>query len=340
MDCTSLSEQPSFINIDSMRRYIIDYYKTINSSFQCAEHPFFDYDSNLQRVGVREFTWRDCIGMFKSNIFLKTLSIEQNKQMIEFFYKKCSKFDTEIHIDRMPFILDQNNHLQMSKDIFFPMEIVGIRRTIDSKDLYIHTSIFTWLDEIAPREIKDWLERIGVTERTDLTYLQKTILPNATNYVTLGNAIKTIKMLFTLFQKNSISKTEFDQLKSMKLLTTKGNLIVAERCFFSDEYDPRLKLEEYLKDEEDIFITFNYVTTSTYRRESEDLAEWRRFFSLLGVREELRVIEFQQRMTCSQAVGYRFNCAYLPMISPNQWHRIDGYSKLQTIAFLQHTKGK
>jgi hypothetical protein len=342
MDSTSMSEQASFINIDSMRHFIIDYYKTTNSSFQCAEHPFIDYDSNLHRVGVRQFTWHDCIEMFKSNIFLKTLSIEQNKRMIEYFYKKFgSNSNAEIHIDRIPFILDRNNRLQLSKDIYFPTEIVGSsKRTIDSNDLYVHTSIFIWLDDIAPKEIKEWLQILGVTERTDLTYLQKTIIPNAATYITLGNAIKTIKMLFMLFQKNSIAKREFDQLKSMKLLTTRGSLISANQCFFSDQYDPSLKFEEYLQDKEDKFLTFDYVTSTTHRRENEDLAEWRRFFNMLGVQEELRVIEFQQRMTNSQAIEHGFSYVYLRKISPYGRHGIHGYSELQTITFLQHTKSK
>ncbi len=334
-----MSEQSSFINIDSMRQYTIDYYK--NSSFQCTEHPFIDYDSNLHRVGVRQFTWHDCIEMFKSNIFLKTLSIEQNKRMIEYFYKKFgSNSNAEIHIDRIPFILDRNNRLQLTKDIYFPTEIIGSRKTMDSNDLYVHTSIFIWLDEIAPKEIKEWLQILGVTERTDLTYLQKTIIPNAATYITLGNAIKTIKMLFMLFQKNSIGKREFDQLKSMKLLTTNRNLIVAEDCFFSDQYNPRLKLEEYLQKKEDTFLTFEYVTSTTYQRENEDLAEWRRFFTMLGVQEELSVIKFHQKMTSLQAVEYGFSYAYLPKISPNKHHGVDGYSELQTITFLQHTNSK
>lgn len=108
-----MSEQESFINIDSMRQYTIDYYK--NSSFQCAEYPFINYDSNLHRVGVRQFTWHNCISMFKSDIFLRTHSVEQNIQMIEYFYTKCSNHETSseigIHIEQIPFLMDQNNHL-------------------------------------------------------------------------------------------------------------------------------------------------------------------------------------------------------------------------------------
>ena len=81
-------------------------------------------------------------------------------------------------------------------------------------------------------QLKQWLKDIGIVERTDLAYLHKTIIPNATNYSTSENAIKTIKMLFILFQKNTITKKELDQLKKLKLLTTRGNLVAAEAMFF------------------------------------------------------------------------------------------------------------
>ena len=69
-----MSKQSSFINIDSMRQYIIHNEK--NPS-QFADHPFIDYDSNLEQIGVKEFTWNQCIDMFKSDIFAKNHSIEE-----------------------------------------------------------------------------------------------------------------------------------------------------------------------------------------------------------------------------------------------------------------------
>jgi hypothetical protein len=342
MDSTSLSGQSSFINIHSMQQYVIDYYK--NSHFQCAEHPFIDYDSNLSRVGVRQFTWYNCIEMFKSDIFLKTHSIEQNKRMIEYFYTKCSKLGTAselgIHIEQIPFLMDQNNRLLLTKDIYFPAETIGDSGTTDSNDSFVNKLIFNWLNESTQKEIKQWLQKLGVTERTDLTYLNKTIIPNAATYITSENAIKTIKMLFTLFQKNTISKKELDQLKKLKLLTTRKTLISTEQCFFSDQYKPRLLLEEYLKTKEDKFLSYDYVSSNIYRRENEDLSEWRRFFGMLDVQEELHPIEFDQKLTINEAIQQGFHRDYLSRTSPNGYHLVDAYSGLITITFLEHTKSK
>ncbi|CAF3840769.1 unnamed protein product, partial [Rotaria sp. Silwood1] len=260
MDSTSMSKQSSFVDINSMREYIHNnnrYYS------QYADYPFIDYDQNLLRVGVRQFTWDECIVMFKSDIFLRTHSPDKNKLMIEYFYSNFSKIgtanDININIEQIPFLMDQNNHLQLIKDIYFPAETIGDSGTSDSDNLFINKIIFDWLNEKTQKSIKQWLQTLGVIQRTDLTFLNKTVIPNASTYITSENALKTIKMLFMLFQKHDIEKKELNQLKKLKLLTTRGTLIAAEQCFFCDQYKPRLPLEEYLKAKEDKFLSFDYI---------------------------------------------------------------------------------
>ncbi len=334
-----MSKQSLFINIDSMREYIIS---NDSNHSQYADYPFIDYDSNLNQIGVKEFTWHECIDMFKSDIFLKNHSIEENKRMIDYFYTKYSKTNTvhDINIEQIPFLMDQNNRLQLIKDIYFPGETIGDSGTIDSDDLFVNNIIFNWLNENKQKGIKQWLQKLGVIERTDLTYLHKTIIPNASNYVTLKNAITTIKILFTLFQKNTITKKDLDQLKKLKLLTTRGTLIEAERCYFCDQYKPSLLLEEYLKTKEDKFLSFDYVTSHISKGEKIDLLEWRRFFIMMGVQEELHPIVFNRKLTSYEAAGYGFCDEYLSTTSPDGKHTVDAFSGLTTITFLEHTKSK
>ncbi|CAF4011420.1 unnamed protein product [Rotaria sp. Silwood2] len=339
MDSASMSKQLSFINIESMHQYIINHAK--NPSHY-ADEPFIDYDSNLNQIGVEKFTWDQCIDMFRSDIFLKTHSIEENKRMIEYFYKKYSKIDTDdgidIGIQQIPFLMDQNNRLQRIKDIYFPADTIVDNGTIDSEYLFVNKTIFAWLNEKIQKEIKKWLKDMGVDERTDLTYLRKTIIPNVAFYITLENAVRTIKMLFMLFQKNAITKKELDQLKKLKLLTTRGTLISAEQCFFCDQYKPRLQLEEYLKTKEDKFLSFDYVTSHSSRKENEDLIEWRRFFIILGVQEDLHPIVFNRKLTSYEAAGYGFCDDYLSTTSHDEKHIVDAFFGLTTITFIQHTQ--
>ncbi|CAF0984392.1 unnamed protein product [Adineta ricciae] len=334
MDSTSMSKQPSFINLNAMRQYIVE---SEESPSEYATNPFTDYDSNLSRIGVKEFTWIECIDMLKSDIFLQTFSIEDNKRMIQYFYRRCTK-NTDDPIEKIPFLMDQHNRLQSIKSIYFPAETIGDSGTIDSDDLFLHKSIFSWLNEKNQREIKQWLKNIGVEERTDLAYFRKTIIPNASSYITLKNAISTIKILFTLFRKNAITKKELEDLKKLKLLTTRGTLVAAEQCFFSDQYEPRLLLEDYLAEKEDKFLSFDYISSANCT--NENLAEWRQFFAALGIQEELRPITFDRKLTSYEAAGYGFFEKYLSATSPNGRHTVDAFLGLTTISFMQHTKSK
>ena len=336
-----MSQQISFIDIDSMRQYIIN---TDKNHSQFAEYPFIDYDVNLKQLGVREFTWNQCIEMLKSDVFLQTYIPDRNKQMIEYFYSKCSNGETiigdGINIEQIPFLIDQNNRLQLIKNIYLPGETIGDSGTSESDDLFVNRIIFNWLNEKTQKEIKQWLQNLGVEERTDLTFLRKTIIPNASTYSTSENALKTIKILFMLFQKRDIEKKELNQFKKLKLLTTRGTLIPAEQCFFSDLYKPRLLLEEYLKSKEDKFLSFDYVISNTPRKENEDLAEWRRFFMMLGVQEDLHPIIFHRKLTSYEAAEYGFSDKYTLTNSPDGKHTVDAFSGLATITFMQHTQSK
>jgi hypothetical protein len=333
-----MSEQTSFMNIKSMQEYVVKYYRY--SSFRCTDHePFIDYDPNLLPIGVRHFTWHNYVEMLKSES-CRTHSIAKNKLMIEYFYSKFSKIESAdeigITIDQIPFLIDQNNRLQSIQNIYFSDGTVSHGETDDS---FVNKKIFKWLNENKQKEIKQWLQDVGVKERTDLTWLNKTIIPNATTYITSENAIKTIKLLFMLFQKSSIGKKELDQLKRLKLLTTRGTLIPADECYFSDQFKPRLSLEEYLKTKEDIFLSFDYVTSNIGNNDIEDLVEWRRFFSMLGVQEELHVTEFSQKLTATEADQYKFHKRYQSEIY-NRFHNVHAFSGLIKIRFLEHTEGK
>jgi hypothetical protein len=117
-------------------------------------------------------------------------------------------------------------------------------------------------------------------------------------------------------------------------------LIPADQCFFSDQYKPRFSLEEYLKTEEDKFLSFDYVHSDIPRKENEDLAEWRGFFIMLGVHEELHPMVFNRKLTSYEAASFGFRDEYLLTPSPDRKHTVDAFYGLITITFMQHTSSK
>jgi hypothetical protein len=141
--------------------------------------------------------------------------------------------------------------------------------------------------------------------------------------------LKIIKSLFKLFQENEIGEKEFNQLKTLKLLTTCGRLIPAERCYFPDQYKTRLLLDDYLKTNEEKFVSFDYVTSDSCRTENKDLGEWRRFLGMLGVQEEICPVEFQQKLLTDVAIECGFYRSYLSRSSPYVRHSVEAYSGLK-----------
>jgi hypothetical protein len=343
MDLTSLSEQTSFIGISAMRQVFISNSKGSNLHYD--QHPFIDYDLNLAQIGVQQFTWNDAIEMFKSNLFNQSHSLERNKRMIHFFYSRHSNVELNekenLNIEKIPFLIDQNNCLQLIKNIYFPIQTMfNDESKTDLNASFINKTIFDWLNEHGQIHIKQWLQRLGVTERTDLTYLHKTIIPYASTYITLENAIKTIQMLFSLFQNNNIGNNELIQLKQLRLLTTLKTLVAAEQCYFSDEFQPRLPIEEHLKTKEDIFLSSIYLKADNEKNERQNLCEWKRFFLIMGVHENIYLMPFDEKLTISQAIQHGFQPEYVSKYSSYGSRTVKAYSGLKTISFLQHTKGE
>lgn len=326
LDQTSMSKHSSFINLNAMREFIENIY-----SHEFHDDPFIDYDQNLEAIGVRKLTWKECIQMFQSDLFNRLHSIDDNKQMIKYFCEHFRSTD-EIDIQQIPFLFDQKHRLQIIQNIYFPQETFDENTTELADESFVHPEICSWLNNKAQKTIKLWLQQSGVLERTDLTYLFKTIIPNAAHFTTKENAIPTIRVLFKLFQANTITKTDLDKLRKLKLLTTKYNLLSADRCFFSDKYKPRLAFEEFLNDKQDQFLSFDYVN------ENVDPTEWRQFFLAFGVQEELHPIVFQQRLTYHQAVQYGFREQFLIAKSPDTKHRVDAFAGLVIIPFIEHTE--
>ena len=342
MDSTCLSKEPLFIDVNVMREFVVHH--LAHNVASLADQPFIDYDSNLMRIGVRQFTWHNLIDMLQTDLFLKSHTVEQNKLMIEYFYIKYTKnlaaVGMDIAIEQIPFLMDQNNRLQFIEEIYFPGDTVGESGTTDSDASFLHIKLVDWLNEYQQRQIKQWLQQLGVVERTDLSFLLKTIIPNATTYITPENAIKIVKKLFILFERNFIGKEELNQLKQMKLFTTRGTLFPACECYLSDQFKPQFPLEEYLHKREDQFLSTDYLKNdSPLGQPTNDISEWKRFFLLMGVREEIYTLSFNQKIILQQATQYGFHEEYLLRCSPNGRRMADGYSGLKTMAFLRHTKG-
>ena len=332
IDFTFISKK-SFITESVVRKFVIQKFnrQTIHP------YPFLPYTvfaNKLKGIDVACFEWDDVSKLLKSDIFIKNHSASQNTQLIQFF-KQLSKTEkpkkiTDAVIKKWSFILDHKNRLHHPTDIYFPTPDDKNWNDPNSEISFLHGDVQQWL--LQKTKTRVWLEGLGVIEKTDLSYLRKTIIENAPSYSTSKNAIPTIQNIFNLYLKRDIGKEVLNELSELKLLTQKGTLLPAKLCYFSDSYIPRLKLESVLSD--DIFLSSDYMQDSTETKE-----EWRRFFKMMGCKEGITALSHEKTSRYNLVHSYGFKEKYFKeedkFFQPAYTNfNADEYENLVTLDFL------
>ena len=331
IDITSISKK-TFITESATREFIIDK----NQSQTIHSNPFLPYTTYIQTLknsGVTIFDWEDLPKLLESSAFLKNHSSDNNIQLIQFFKQQCgienSKNINENKIKNWSFILDHKGNILPSTSVYFPTSDDENWNDPNSEISFMHADVQKFL--LQNPETRNWLEKIGVTEKTDLSYLKKTIIANASEYSTFENTLGTIATIFSLYMKAEIGKDELRELYDLKILTNKGNLLPAKLCYFSDTYNPRLKLQAELPD--DIFISESYLSNNAEKD------EWKRFFKMMGVKEGITAISYPKMSKLKLTQQYQFLNDYFkeedkyfaPFLST---FLADEYSELTTLLFL------
>lgn len=286
VDFTFLSRK-SFITEDVVRKFVIR--KLGNSSNKIHSNPFLPYtgfERTLKNIGVASFEWDDVSKFLESDIFLRSHTSLRDTQLIHYFKQLCEaenpKNINDSVVKNWSFILDHKGLLHRPTNIYFPTPDDINWNDPNSEISFLHEDIQNWLLENP--EIRNWLEHLGVIEKTDLSYLKKTIIENASTYSTHENSIPTILTIFSLYAKRAIGKEELSKLSELKILTMKGTLLAAKSCYLSDAYSPRLRLESVLED--DIFVSDQYMKNQSERE------EWRRFFKMMEVKEGIVPVKY------------------------------------------------
>lgn len=294
IDFTYLSEK-SFIGEEPIKNFITSQNSILTTKFfvkECASW------SKLKNLGVSSFGWKEFRVFLNSKYFKETHSIEKNIELIRFLRLCCNlekvKDVTKEYVCNLPFIWDHKDHINYPKQVCFPAADDESWDNIENELSFVHKDILAWL--LQELETKNWLESLGVKEKTDITYIIQNILPNASSYINKDNAISEIKKLFSLYRKGDLKENLIKQLSEIKLMTNKNTLLEASKCYLSDFYNPRLKIENILK--EDMFISEEYCYNAQEKR------DWRRFFEILGVKDGINPILFKEKETKAGLLNY------------------------------------
>jgi hypothetical protein len=273
IDETSLSNKV-FIGSEIIRDFMK--YK-IGDENKIVEKPFIYSVPQLKKIGVADFSWSDIPAFFAFENFVSEHTVEKNIQLIEYFRNEFqitnSSFPKE-KLKNWAFLYDHKNKLNYPNNIYFPTPDDTTWNNPESELSFLHKEIQLAL--INKQSVRVWLEQLGVIEKTDISFLVKTIIPNASSYISSDNTIKTIQTIYNLYKKENIN-CYLEQLSRLLVLTTNDNLCAASEIYFSDNYNPRLKLETILSDCN--FLSEKYLLLD------DNKDELRLFFKKIGVQE-------------------------------------------------------
>ena len=335
VDFTYLSEK-SFIGEEPIKKYIDkDKAKEIGCSKQFAKSS--DFFNEFRRLGASCFEWSHLQSFLSSTYFTNAHTIAYNIELIKHFKKLCDldnvKGISKEQLMRLPFIWDHKNRINYPYQVCFPTADDQNWNNPNSELSFLHRELQTWL--LKDSESRHWLESLGVMEKTDITYITQTIIPNIDGYVTHQNALQTIRDLFNLYKKGNLKEDLIRQLSGIKLLTKKGSLCPAKDCFLSDSYKPRLAIEIII--EKDIFVGESYCANVLEKD------EWKRFFKMLGVQEGISTIQYDNKMSPTALINTGFKASYFsaedkkfkPFMST---FRADSFSYIIIMSFIQLTE--
>lgn len=294
IDFTYLSEK-NFVGEEPIKNFITKQNFNITTKSYVKQCTFL---SKLKKLGVSSFEWKDFKAFLNSIYFKETHSIQSNIQLI-IFLKACCESEhfkdvTKEYVCNLPFIWDHKNHINYPKQVCFPVVDDENWDNIENELSFVHKDILDWL--LHDLETKNWLESLGVEEKTDITYITQNILPHASHYINKDNAISEIQKLFSLYRKGDLKENLIKKLSEIKLITTKNTLLQASKCYLSDFYNPRLKIENILK--EDMFISEKYCYNTQEKK------YWRQFFESLAVKEGIEPILCKEKESKSLLINY------------------------------------
>ena len=323
IDSTQLSTE-DFIGTEPICRFILREYRP-PQNLTC--HPFVLDHPVLRELSVRAFDWKNAIAMFHSEEFQRNFSIDRNIKFIAYLFNKRTDENISRLLHTLPFLMDRKGKLQIPTRILFPSQFCDPKwSSPDCPDAYMHDDLVNKL----PSEHRQWLEQLGVAVKTDLTVFYHTILPYSQTFITFDNALFTIRRLFYLHINGQIPFDHLRKLTELSLLTNTNTLVPANRLYLSSAYQPRLSLDAELSMMPQLFVSPSYMLDFFPGPE-----EWKFFFSLLGVHDNIG-LTILNTSNCKNFLIY--NDDQRRIIFNINSQQIRGYRHFKTIQFLELTE--
>ncbi|CAF0839135.1 unnamed protein product [Rotaria sordida] len=295
IDVTGFSNTDCIGN-DLIRDFIL---RTISPTPRIAQYPFVHNSRRLRKFNILVFDWDKCLDMLNSDDFQMNITTEQDIRFIIYLFNNQHQQQIEARLRKLPFLMDHMGKLRMTKEIFIPSHFNNTD-WVETNDIdpYVHDNIMLWL-QTEPLIFK-WLKSLGVMEKTDEIFINQKIIPRVHNYITLENALPTVKKLFNSFQRGEIHNDLLHKLNKLKLFSLENTLVSADELYFSDEYLPRLSLSNF-------HLNTTKFLSPIYLNEINNIPnKIKEFFLLLNVQEDIKLIRFSEDQHNEIVSAYRF----------------------------------
>lgn len=240
-----------------------------------------DYFAYFDKLGAKTFRWEDLKTFLLSREYLESYSFEKNVELLlvlrEIYLSESDYKLPNKEIEQLAMIMDHKGNVKIPSRVCFP-EFGDLNWDSSNSELsFIHPELLNLISDNF--EIRSWLERLGMKEKTDISFISQIIIPNIDTCTTKENAIELFIELFNLYKKESLNNEILKQLSSIKLLTKAGTLLPAEKCYFSDYYNPHLRLEK--------LIDLQNIISDSYCENPNEKDEIKDFLKRLGVKERI-----------------------------------------------------
>ncbi|NDV77818.1 sacsin N-terminal ATP-binding-like domain-containing protein [Dysgonomonas sp. 511] len=236
----------------------------------------------LKELGVEIFRVDDLENFFISDIFSTEHQLSENFNLISFLFEQANRNrksnednDWNFRLKHIPFIFDEKEVLQKPEHIYFPS--ANFSEDFEEDICIVHEKIVEEINR--NKQIKSWVESLGVKEPTDVSFIEKSIIGDS-DFITKENAIKIGRYTFNAYKKGLLLEKHFFDLKNCAVLTKKGSLLKAQDCFLSDFYEPELKLERVC--DTDFFVSDDYFADGDMK------SEWKTFFLKMGIVDDIK----------------------------------------------------
>ncbi len=280
IDKTGLSEQ-DFIPTEAIIEYINrETRKTYSDS--SFVHPKLESKHKLANLGAYTFDLENLEEFFTDAIFINNHQQSHNFSLIRYFYEK-SNSETNANwnnkLQYIPFIYTLGNKLRSPKYVCFPSK--GDMTALEKEITVIHEVVYN--DLVKFPSIFDWLIKLGVTEVSEIKWLENEILPNLNTIDYTNDYLSITKSIFHLHEQSLLHEWHYSRLCEFKLLCKDKGFIEAKDCYLSDFYLPELPLEK-------VHVFGNFICDSYITLGKMNKTDLKSFFISIQVKENISLV--------------------------------------------------